>query len=274
MTDTSPGTRAERIDTAAAMLIEARTTGRLLAGLPAVAMPVDVDEAMAVDDRVAELTGWDVLGWKIGCTSEHAQVLLGSPEPLAGRVYAISETGARIGPDELGTNRVNDPMIEGEFAFTIGTDLNPGPQSGVAKSRAEVVAAIRSVHPAIEVVGGRFTNFLEVPLFCLVADAGTNTHLVLGPAAEGIDPEQLAAAVGRMTVDGTEVGRGTGADVLGHPITALLWLVTHLERRGISLRAGQVVSTGTLTQVVGLPAGATAVASFDDVGQVSVSWNR
>ena len=49
--------------------------------------------------------------------------------------------------------------------------------------------------------------------------------------------------------DGTEVGRGTGADVLGHPHNALAWLANHLAEEGKGLHEGQIVLTGSLANI-------------------------
>lgn len=255
-----------KIDAVAKALIDARTQFRPIDELPDELLPSDVIEAQHIDDRVAELTGWEVLGWKIGCTSEHAQQVLGSPGPLVGRVYSVLQSGVELGPDQLMTEQ----NLEGELAVTFRQDITPATRP----DRAAIVASVAAVHPAIELVGGRFVKFIGLPLPCVVADAGGNSHLVLGPPAPGFDPEDLIDVAGSMSVDGAVTGTGTGADVLGHPVNALVWLVDHLRARGITLRAGQVVTTGTLTQLAPLVEGSTAVAAFEGVGEVTVSRVR
>ncbi|MGI9599038.1 MAG: 2-keto-4-pentenoate hydratase [Acidimicrobiales bacterium] len=259
-------TELEKIDGLARLLIEARTNRVPLATVPDDLVPADAGAAQLVDDHVAAVTGWPVLGWKIGCTSEHAQKLLGSSGPFAGRVYSVYEDGAVITDDDLCT----DPMLEGEFAFTIADDLTPSAPPTGGRTRAGVMAAVADLRPAIELVGGRYATFVGTPLLLLVADAGANTHLVLGSPVTDPDLEALDAVGVTMEVDGANTGRGRGADVLGHPIDALMWLVDHLSARSITLRAGQVVTTGTATQVSAFPAGATATASFAGLGSVSV----
>ncbi len=252
----------DKINALAEMLIAARQNHQAIDSVPDELVPVDLAEAALVDDRVAELSGWTVLGWKIGATSAAAREILGAPEPFAGRVYSILRSGAVLSSDDV----LGEPRIEGEFAFTLGADLGPA-----ACDRAAVAAAIANVCPAIEVVGGRYANMFGVPLSCLAADAGTNGLLVLGDPAEGVDYETLPNATATMTANGEVIGQGTGADVHGGPLNALCWLVDHLAARGIGLRAGQVVTTGTATQLGDFPAGSTAVADLAGVGSVSVS---
>lgn len=252
------------IDRAARLLIEARESGTKLDGFPADVAPASTADAEAIDDRVAELTGWEVVGWKIGCTSEHAQKLLGSPGPFAGRVYRIVNSGFTVEERDA----AESSLLEGELAFRLGRDL-PANTDGVG--RTDVVAAIDCLLPAIEVVGGRFAEFIGTPVNSVAADSGGNTLLVVGEPAPSFDADELAEAAGSMTVNDEQTGAGTGADVLGSPITALVWLVDHLGSRGIDLHAGQVVTTGTLTQVTSLPRGATAVADFGPLGQATIT---
>lgn len=253
-----------KIEAFASILVAARKSGEALGPVPAELIPSDATEAQLIDDRVAELSGWPVLGWKIGCTSEHAQKLLGAKGPFAGRVYSILASGESLDTAALGAN----PHLEGEFAFTLACDIAADRES---RSRSELLAVIASVHPAIELVGGRFADFLGTPLNCLIADAGANSLLILGPAAADPDLEMLSHRSATMTVDGTVTGQGTGAHVMGDPIAALGWLLDHLGARGIALSEGQVVTTGTATQVSALPPGATAINTIDTIGSVSLT---
>ena len=257
----------ERVQRVADILIAARNNHTALEPFDEDIAPQTEDEANAVDDLVAEVSGWAPLGWKIGCTSEHAQQMLGAPGPFSGRVYSVFDSGTTLGPAEL----MNEPNLEGEFAFTLRSDLAAG---GSGHSRDEVIAAIASVRPAIEIVGGRFIQFVGAPLFNLISDAGANTHLILGDPAPLGEADALAGFVATMMVDGEQTGGGVGADVLGSPIDALTWLANHLSDRGISLRAGEVVTTGTATQVSPFPPGATAVASIENIGTVTLHRAR
>ncbi len=266
---TTPDPSSDRVDRLASLLLDARRDGVALPPAGPDLIPTDEVEAATVDDAVAARIGRPVQGWKIGCTSEHAQELLGASGPFAGRVYALHQDdgdGVELAP----TAFVTEPVLEGEFAFALGADLAARDQPW---SREAVAGAVAAVHPAIEVVGGRWTMFIGAPLTCLIADAGANTRLVVGPPAAvgGIaDLEALGAAAATMTVDGEVTGRGHGHDVLGHPLDALCWLVEHLRRRGIGLTAGQIITTGTATQVTVLGPGATATASFEQVGSVTL----
>lgn len=251
-----------RVAALTALLLDARAERRALPALEPELIPQSDAEAEAVDDAVAVRIGRPVVGWKIGCTSEHAQGLLGADGPFAGRVYDIHDTGVVLQPGDF----VTVPVLEGEIAFTFGSSLAPRPD---AYSRDDVVAAVTAARPAIEIVGGRFEQFMGSPLRALIADAGANTRLVLGEPVTDWDPDHLADAAATMTVNGDVTGRGHGRDVLGDPVTALTWLVNRLSDRGITVEAGLTVTTGTATQVTGFPPGAEATNAVEGLGSVT-----
>lgn len=268
--ETQPATRLARL------LIQSRRQGVALGLGDLVEQrlePASDVEANQVDDLVAELSGRPVRGWKIGCTSEHAQRLLNAVGPFAGRVYAVlqPDPSPKGGPDPVVVDEpfAVEPLLEGEFAFTFGAGLRP---TGEPCDRSTVVEAVAMVHPAIEFVGGRYREFLGAPLRFVIADAGANIMLVLGPgvALDAGLADRLNGLAATMTVDGEVTGSGSGGDVLGHPIDALVWLVNHLAGRGIGIDAGQIVTTGTATQVCTLPIGSRARLEIATIGSVAV----
>lgn len=248
----------------AELLIAARTDRKPIVSVPDDLIPSTMERAQAVDDAVARISGWPVLGWKIGCTSTYAQELLGTDGPFAGRVYDVRHSGAVLTVEEL----PSETLLEGEFAFVLGRAID---STSDVVDRAGLAERVAEIRPAIEVVGGRYADFVGLDVRLLVADAGANGLVVLGEPADAVDPTSLASAGATMAVDGSQTGAGTGADVLGDPLDALLWLVHHLQERGIGLDAGQVVSTGTATQVAPIQSGSTATAEFDLVGSVSLT---
>jgi 2-keto-4-pentenoate hydratase len=86
------------------------------------------------------------------------------------------------------------------------------------------------------------------------------------------DAPDLLAVVGRALINGVEVSRGTGADVLGHPHHALAWLANHLAADGKGLRAGEIVLTGSLVKTVWLNAGDSVAMELVGLGRVEVTF--
>ncbi len=69
-------------------------------------------------------------------------------------------------------------VAEVEFAFTMGTDLPP---RDVPYRLDEVMAAVASLHPAIEIPDSRYRSFTEVGAPQLIADNACAHQFVLAP---------------------------------------------------------------------------------------------
>ena len=57
-------------------------------------------------------------------------------------------------------------------------------------------------------------------------------------------------SIRRASKDGASFGEGYGRDILGHPFNSAAWLATQLNSRGQSLKAGEIVMTGSVMKTV------------------------
>ena len=127
--------------------------------------------------------------------------------------------------------------------------------------------------PAIEIVDDRYTDWQTLGAPTLVADDFFAAGCVLGkPVLRSAAPD-LPAVTGRAQINGVEAGQGTGADVLGHPHNALAWLANHLAADGKSLRAGEIVLTGSLVKTAWLKAGDRVRMELQGLGRVEVKFD-
>jgi 2-keto-4-pentenoate hydratase len=253
-----------RSEAAARLLIEARERHRPLAALPPECRPASLAEGLAVQEALIALDGRRTAGWKIGCTSEYAQKLLGADRPFPGRVFAAT---VHASPAALARSAFIAIGLEPEFAFRLGRDLPP---RAATYGREEVAAAIEVLLPSCEIVETRFGDWRSVGAACLAADNGCNGALVLGEAVRDWRNYDLARHKVTLAINGETVAVGTGEAVLGHPLTALAWLANHLRERGSGLAAGEVVTTGTVAGIHYLERGDEAVADYGPLGRVSL----
>ena len=159
--------------------------------------------------------------------------------------------------------------VECEIAVRLVRDLPP---TAAPFTDAGVAEAIEVYLPAIEIVDDRYEKWETIGAPTLVADDFFAAGCVLGaPVKRGAAPDLLTVA-GRALINGTEAGRGTGADVLGHPHHALAWLANHLAAEGRGLHAGQIVLTGSLVKTVWLNAGDNVVMELEGLGRVEASF--
>jgi 2-keto-4-pentenoate hydratase len=177
-------------------------------------------------------------GYKVGLTSVRMQAMCRIDSPIAGVVLAdlVRETGARIARSDYG--RLG---LEFEIAVRLARDLG---RSGGSVSILEVSEAVDAVCPAIEIVDDRDCDYRTLDVLSLIADNSWNAGIVVG-AFEHAWPD-LVEIEGAVFMDGAEVDRGLGRDVLGHPYQSVAWLAGHLADAGGGLRAGDIVMTGNL----------------------------
>jgi 2-keto-4-pentenoate hydratase len=86
----------------------------------------------------------------------------------------VFDSGANV---SLANNIMN--VIEAEFAFRMACDL---PQRSAPYSIDEVIDAVESMHPAIEIPDSRYREFVAVGAAQLIADNACASYFVLGPA--------------------------------------------------------------------------------------------
>jgi 2-keto-4-pentenoate hydratase len=135
-----------------------------------------------------------------------------------------------------------------------------------------MMEAIEAYHPAIEIVDDRYVKWETMGAPTLVADDFFAAGCVLGKAVMRTKAPDLLTVKGRAIVNGKEAGKGTGADVLGHPHNALAWLANHLADEGKGLHAGQLVLTGSLVKTVWLDAGDSVKMELDGLGTVEAKF--
>ena len=111
---------------------------------------------------------------------------------------------------------------------------------------------------------------MNAPLPWIIADNGTDGTLVVGRSVAGWRGIDLAAMSVELRINGTKVACGEGRNVMGHPLSALTWLSNTLNRRGRHLRAGELVNTGTCTEIRFAALGDTILATFEGLGAVEV----
>jgi 2-keto-4-pentenoate hydratase len=232
--------------------------------LPQPFLPRDRAEAYEVQACIEAYTEVPLYGWKIAATSVAGQKHIGVDGPLAGRILAerVIENG---GSCPLGTNLMK--VAEMEFAFRMARDLPPRERS---YSQEEVLAHAGSLHPAIEIPDSRYNHFERVGLASLVADNACAHRFLLGEAVSDWRGLDLAKHQVRAYRDGALAEEGVGSNVLGDPRFALTWLANELSRHGLTLKAGQVVTTGTCVKPVVIEANQRIEGDFGSCGRVAI----
>lgn len=260
------GTRPESATEAAEILWRHWQASTRIEGLPEPCRPRTRAEGYAVQAEVARCSGQPLAGWKIAATSAAGQRHIGVDGPLAGRLLSERQLppGANV---PFAGNLMK--VAEAEFAFRIGTAL---PRREQAWSVGEVLEAVASLHPAIEVPDSRYEDFLRAGAPQLIADMACACWFVIGPEVEADwRARDLVAHRVQAWRNGSVAGEGSGANVLGDPRLALTWIANELNAFGEALAPGHIVMTGTCVAPVAIAAGDQVRMDFGEFGSVSAA---
>jgi 2-keto-4-pentenoate hydratase len=236
-----------------------------IASLPDGLRPQTIAEGYRIQTAarpmIAEALGGQA-GWKVGATSPAMQARLGLFTPAAGALYhdRIYRSGVRL------DRRDYCPLIlECEIGVRLGRNL-PGRRGGhLPESVAPAVAAIFA---SIEIVEQRFQPPLDAGMASHVADDFFSVGAILAderPLDALGDPVTVK---GEITVNGKVAFAGHASDILGHPLSSLAWLADHCAEQGTALRAGEIVSLGSISPGIPIPDAGEARVRFDGIGEV------
>lgn len=247
-------------------LAEAWRSGDTIPLPPAGQGPATRAEAYAIQDRMAELIGGKVAGWKVGATVRAVQVFEGHDGPLPGRVFADRCFDS---PAKIPTHLLKGVKVECEFAFRLARDL----PKGTPVSRDEIAGSL-TFHPAFELAGSRYapgTGNRAATTFDGIADNGSGGAAVLGAAVENwqkltFDTMEIDARID----DSPPIQIYTGA-YRRDPVAIVAETFSDLRARGVGLPAGTCVLTGSLSLPTPVRQGQTVTARFAGLPTLTVT---
>ncbi|AMO93263.1 fumarylacetoacetate (FAA) hydrolase family protein [Collimonas fungivorans] len=248
------------------ILWNAWQTGTVIEGLPEDLKPVTRLDAYAMQATLEARSSRPPAGWKIAATSCAGQKHINVSGPLAGRLLA-----ERMHNDGSTLSMVGNRMAvaEVEFVFAMEHSITPRPEP---YSLDEVMASVGDLFLGIEVPNTRFATYTTAGEMQHIADNACAHEFILGSCVSAPWRQRdLAAHFVHATVEGHSrryERDGVGGNVLGDPRIALAWLVNELSIYGITLAAGQYVTTGTCMVPLEIETGDKVVADFGVLGRI------
>ena len=251
---------------AAEWLLAEHKSGHRFTTLAPPAAPASISDAYDIQDRYVALLrreSGEPAGYKIGLTSAAMQAFCRIDHPIAGVVLAsrVHRSGVKVSRANFG--RLG---LEFEIAVRIKSDIAA---SNRAYSAETIAPHIDAVCAAIELVDDRAADYANLDVRSLVADNSWNAGIVLSDF-KSTWPD-LAPLLGRASKDGEVFGEGYGRDILGHPFNSVAWLASQLASRGATLRAGQIVMTGSVMKTIFPEHDAHYRFDLEGVGSVDVN---
>ena len=258
----SDATRAQL----AADLAEAERTRVPMGPLTAAHPDIDVVDAYEIQlinirQRLAE--GANVVGHKVGLSSEAMQQMMGVDEPDYGHLLADMEVFQDV---EVDTARYLYPRVEVEVGFILADDL-----PGAGCTEDDVLAATAAFAPSIELIDTRITDW-KIKLCDTIADNASSAGFVLGTQRVSPKDIDITAIDAVLTRNGEVVAEGRSDAVLGNPVTAVAWLARKVDSFGVRLRAGDIVLPGSCTRAIDVRPGDEFLAEFAGLGSVRLSF--
>ncbi|MDQ6679550.1 MAG: hydratase [Pseudomonadota bacterium] len=216
-----------------------------------------IGDAYVVADQIRRrriARGERQLGYKIGFTNRGIWARYGVHAPIWGPVWDSTVTQMDGTAHTASLTGLVQPRLEPEIMFGFNAAPSPG------MSTAQLAACIDWVAHGFEIVHTHFDSWrFQAP--DTVADFALHGRLLVGPRTAlqrfASAPHELAALQLQLHRDGVSVDAGDGHVVLDGPLEALrTWVdAMHAQPQHWPIGAGDIVSTGTLTDAWPLAAG-------------------
>ncbi len=249
-------------------LLAAWDAGQCIPSISAREKKFDWDDAYDVSAELIRLRrarGEKPVGRKIGFTNRNIWPQYGATSPIWHHVYDRTLVRATDGAATLSLAGSCQPLIEPEIAFGLS-----GPVPVNCSDPATILRSIAWYAPSFEIVCCHFAGWkCTSPEFA--ADFSLHWRLVVGTpvAVTGATLAELAQQLGECNIslskDGNVMDRGKGCNALDHPALALAFLADIVARQSAfdELAAGEIVTTGTLTNALPVKAGESWQSAYE-----------
>ena len=249
-------------------LLKAKKEQKAIGSPSAAFGTISLEDAYDVQDmQVKHMleNGEKIIGWKVGATSRAVMEQLEIQEPFLGCMTTQSEFSSLR---EIKASRFCKLAVEGEIALAMGKTLK-----GTGVTKTDVIQATAGIMGALEFVDCRITDW-QVTTAEAIADNALHAGIVLGPTMKPISGFDLIHEVIAMRRNGQLLASACGVEALGDPLNVMVWLANKLGALGKELRAGAVVSTGSLTEYFFVEPGDVFDVSFSNLGQIHFTIGR
>lgn len=197
------------------------------------------------------------IGWKLGLGTSAAMEQHGTSAPLVG---FLTDRGVREPDSELAIGGWTKATAEPEIAVHVASDVPAG------AGRDQAAAAIGGLGVAFEIVdidGGEVEEILAGDIF--------HRFVVLGPSTPyaDVDLDDLRGEI-RHGDDAQPVEDPLG--LVGDPAEAVAHLANHLAAFGETVRAGEVLITGSIVPALAIAPGDTLRCRLEPLGEIALTF--
>ncbi|WP_216827400.1 2-keto-4-pentenoate hydratase [Alkalihalobacterium elongatum] len=230
---------------------------------------LDMELAYEVQERLIETKCKEgnakVTGRKLGLTSRAKQEMMGVHEPTYG---VLLDNMQLFEGEKISLEPLIHPKIEPEIAFIFNKEVK-----GPIVTVTDILAATAYIAPAMEIIDSRYRNF-KFTLPDVVADNSSSSRYLISDRLTPVSDIDIRLMGMVFKKNGEIVTTSAGASVMGHPARAVAWMVNRLVKKGQSIKPGEVVLSGALSEAFSIESGDHFSVSFDRIGSVEASFTN
>jgi len=206
-----------------------------------------------------------VSGRKLGLTSRAKQEMMDVHEPTYG---VLLENMQLFEGEPISIKPFIHAKIEPEIAFIFDKEV-----TGPTVSVTDILAATAYIAPAMEIIDSRYRNF-NFTLPDVVADNSSSSRYIFGENFYRVEDLDLRLMGMVFKHNGEIVATSAGASVMGHPARAIAWMANKLIERGQSIKPGEIVLSGALSEAFMVSPGDHFSVSFDGIGSLEAAFTK
>ncbi len=208
----------------------------------------------------------NVIGYKAGLTNPMVQKRFSTDKPVWGRLYeGMLLPGGSVVDARFGAR----PLLEADLLVRVKSA-----EIHRASTPLQVLAGLDQIIPFIElpdlvVQDPSKLNGPAISAINVGARLGVTGEPMAAPESNA-ERSALLDALRDMTVivssgDGATLAQGKGADLLEHPLNAVIWLSAALAMEGIAMQPGDLISLGSFSALLPPRAGQTVTVRYSGV---------
>lgn len=243
------------VESLARLLADTRRGDTPIDSPAAALLPVDANAAYAVQLRTLDLLGETIAAWKVGAKTPTD---LPNCAPIPASV--VSNAGGVLALDDFFR-----PGLELEIAFRLARDIKPGNYD-----EREAMMFVDDMLTTIEITDSRFAGKGLDSRFAL-ADLQNNGALVIGSGRRYDAGYDYLTPKAVFTLNGQDITPPKVFNTGGDPRALLTWLVNHNGKRGITMRAGAIVTCGSYVGMIPASGKGELRGVIEGVGEVAVT---
>lgn len=220
-------------------------------------VPASFLDGLAVQAQIAQRLDHPESGWKVAIAEDGLPVagLMPGPWLAPGDVYD-GAIGAEL-------------RVEIEIALRLAKDVPMRP--GQPYSRAELLGHCDKAYLGIEIVESRLASWQGVPFALWLCDALGHGGYYLGPELDIKVLDDLTGLDCFIALNGVTIYDRPAAHGNGDPMAPFLAWANRKDELMGGLRAGQIVTTGSLCGGVLSPGKGEIVTKLSPLGSVSLT---